>query len=142
MVRIKLGLLKRFSLGNLESERDWGYVGDFVVAMHKMLQQKKPVDYVIGTGKSHSVRDFVEAAARELNMKIVWKGKGLKEKGIWKGKTIITINKNFYRPGDINYLLADPTKAHRELGCKPKVGFEELVRMMVRADYENLKKLV
>lgn len=141
MAKIKLGLLNNFSLGNLESERDWGYVGDYVRAMHFMLQQKKPGDYVIGTGKSHSVRQFVEAAAKELDMPVTWKGSGLKEVGQWGEKTILAVNKEFYRPDEVNYLLANPSKARRELGWKPKVDFQGLVRMMVRADYESLRHL-
>lgn len=140
MAKIKLGLLKSFSLGNMDAHRDWGFAGDYVQAMHLMMQQKKPTDYVIGTGEVQSVRAFVEAAARELDMKLVWKGSGMKEVAQWNGKTILTINKDFYRPPEADYMLADISKARKELGWEPKVDFQGLVSMMVRADYEHLKK--
>ena len=141
MAKIKLGLLKSFSLGNLDAHRDWGYAGDYVKAMHLMLQAKTPSDYVIGTGEVNSVRTFVEAAARELDMELAWKGSGMKEVAQWKGETILTINKEFYRPPEADYMLADISKARRELGWKPKVDFQGLVSMMVQADYESLKQV-
>ena len=141
LAKIKLGLQKSFSLGNLEARRDWGYAGDYVKAMHKMLQQKKPDDYVIATGISHSVREFVEAACKELDIPLAWKGKGLKEIGVTTGnKTILTINKEFYRPREVDFLLGDATKARKELGWKPEVDLEGLVRMMTKADLEYYKK--
>ena len=140
MAKIKLGLLDHFSLGNLDAHRDWGFAGDYVQAMHLMLQRKTPGDYVIGTGEINSVRTFLEAAAHELDMPLTWKGSGMKEAAQWKKKTILTINKEFYRPPESDYMLADISKARSELGWKPKVDFQGLVSMMVRADYETLKK--
>jgi len=143
LVKIKLGLQKSFSLGNLEAHRDWGFAGDYVKAMHLMLQQKEPRDYVIATGVSHSVRDFFEAACRELDMKVVWSGKSLKETATdKKGNVILTINKAFYRPAEVDHLLGDATKARKELGWKPKVSFEQLVALMVRADMDFFSKIV
>ncbi|MBI2610901.1 GDP-mannose 4,6-dehydratase [Candidatus Kaiserbacteria bacterium] len=141
LAKIKLGVQKSFALGNLDAKRDWGFAGDYVRAMHLMLQQKKPDDYVVATGVTHSVRDFVEEVARALEMKITWKGEGLKEVGIDSyGNTIITVDKKFYRPHEVNALRGDPSKARKKLGWKPYVAFEELVQMMTRADYERLKK--
>ena len=135
LAKIKLGLQKKFSLGNLEAKRDWGYAGDYVRAMHLMLQQKKPQDFVIATGESHTVRDFVEAAAKAAGIQIHWRGKGLKEVGLdEKGNIILDIRKEFYRPREVDYLLGDSTKARKKLGWKPSVTFEGLVEMMVTAD--------
>ena len=139
--QIKLGIRDHFSLGNLEAKRDWGFAGDYVKVMHMMLAQDAPKDYVIATGISHSVRDFVEAACRELDMPITWKGKGLKEVGMnSKGKVILTISKEFFRPVEVNYLCGDSTKARRDLGWKPEVSFEGLVSMMVQFDLRRLQK--
>lgn len=141
LAKIKLGLQKSFSLGNLEAKRDWGYTGDYVKAMHLMLQQKKADDYVIATGKSHSVREFVEAACLALDIPIMWKGKGLKETGVTTGgKVILRIDKEFYRPAEVDYLCGDSTKARKKLGWKPEVSFDQLVSMMVRSDLEALRK--
>ncbi len=141
LAKIKLGLQKSFALGNLEAKRDWGFAGDYVQMMHLMLQQKKPDDFVIATGVSHTVREFVEATARALDMKITWKGSGLKEIGVdEKGSTILSIDKKFYRPREVNWLRGDPSKAAKKLGWKPKTSFEELVQMMAKSDYERLRK--
>lgn len=142
LAKIKLGVQEQFALGNLEARRDWGYAGDYVKAMHAMLQAKKPDDYVIATGVSHSVRDMVEATCRELDIPIKWKGKGLKEVGISNGKTILTINKEFYRPAEVWALCGDYSKAKRVLGWKPETTFEELVAMMAKADLERIKKAI
>jgi GDPmannose 4,6-dehydratase len=136
-------MLNTLSLGNLEARRDWGYAGDYVEAMHLMLQQKKADDYVIGTGVSHSVRDVVEATARELDVPLSWKGKGNKEIGVTTDeRVIVNINKEFYRPVEVHALCADITKAKRALGWKPKVTFEQLVSMMAQADMKRLRKLL
>lgn len=141
LAKIKLGLQERFSLGNLEAKRDWGFAGDYVKAMQIMLQREKPEDFVISTGVSHSVREFVEAAAAALDMKITWEGEGLHEVGKdEKGNTILTINEAFYRPSEVHHLLGDSTKARTVLGWKPEVSFEQLAAMMARADYERLAK--
>lgn len=141
LARIKLGLQDSFSLGNLEATRDWGFAGDYVKAMHSMLQQDVPDDYVIATGESHSVREFVVAAAKALEIPLAWEGAGLDEVAKdAQGKVILTINKQFYRPAEVDALRGDATKAREKLGWKPEVSFEELVAMMARADLENQKR--
>ena len=140
LARIKLGLIESFSLGNLDAKRDWGFAGDYVRGMHLMLQAKKPEDYVLATGKTHSIRDLVETACREFGIPIEWKGKGLKEVGVSNGKTIITIDKTFYRPNEPYEMRGDITKAKRKLGWKPEVSFQELVAMIARSDFDLLQK--
>jgi len=140
LARIKLGLLERFSLGNLDARRDWGFAGDYVKAMHLMLQQKKADDFVLATGKTHSIRDLVEAACRELDIPLEWRGQGLEEVGISNGKVVITIDKAFYRPTEADEMRGDITKARRVLKWKPEVSFEKLVGMIARADLELLEK--
>jgi GDPmannose 4,6-dehydratase len=122
--RIKLGLAREIRLGNLDARRDWGFAGDYVDAMWRMLQQPSPQDYVIGTGKAHSVRELVEAAFSHVGLD-------------WQ-KHVITDPK-FMRPAEVDVLLADPSKARQELGWSPRVGFRDLVTMMVDADLERLK---
>jgi len=140
--KIKLGLLSSLQLGNLDSKRDWGFAGDYVKAMHKMLQQKKPEDFVIATGEAHTVREFVEAAATALDMPIRWSGKGLNEVGkTTGGRVIVSVSKEFYRPNEVHYLLGDSRKAQKKLGWRIETKFEELVQMMVRYDYERLEKM-
>lgn len=137
LAKLKLGLQDHLELGNLDAKRDWGFAGDYVEVMWKMLQQKEPRDYVIATGETRTVRDFVDAAAAALGMKIKWSGKGVKEVGKdEKGKVIVKVNPKFYRPAEVDYLQGDPTKARKELGWKPKTSFNELVRMMVESDLE------
>src|SRR3989338_7795789 len=139
LAKIKLGLQQCLILGNLNARRDWGFAGDYVRAMHMMLQQKKPGDYVIATGVSHSVRDFVEAAAAELDMTMSWSGKGTKEVGKYRsGNVIVKIDKKFYRPREVYDLRGDSSKARKELNWKPELSFTELVRMMTRADLEMI----
>jgi len=135
--KVKLGLQDSFALGNLDTKRDWGFAGDYVEAMWLMLQRKKPEDFVIATGVSHTVRDFVEAAGRHLGFDIVWRGRGLKEVGIDKksGREIVRVDRRFYRPHEVYNLRGDSRKARRLLHWKPRVSFEGLVKMMVDADY-------
>ncbi len=140
LARIKLGLQEEFSLGNLEAKRDWGFAGDYVKAMHLILQQDTPDDFVIATGESHSVREFVEATCRALEIPLQWQGSGFDEVGVSNGKTILRINKEFYRPAEVDFLLGDATKARTQLGWKPEVDFDELVRMMADADLADQKK--
>lgn len=143
--KVKLGLQPHVTLGNLNAKRDWGYAGDYVEAMWLMLQQGTPDDYVIGTGESRSVRDFVEATGEVLGMKITWEGEGVDEVGKdHNGNTIVRVSERFYRPNEVDYLLADASKAHEKFGWKPKTSFENLVRMMVISDlrdahFESLK---
>ena len=141
LVKIKLGLQESFELGNLDAKRDWGFAGDYVEAMWAMLQQEKPQDFVIATGESHTVRDFINATARALEINLAWEGKGIKEVARNnKGKVILSINKKFYRPNEVDYLLGDSTKAKKILRWKPKVTFDSLVAMMAKADLESLRK--
>lgn len=141
LAKIKLGLQDKLYLGNLESKRDWGYAKEYVEAMYLMLQQDNPDDYVIATGETHSVREFVEAACNTLSIPLRWDGKGLKEKGINKktGKTIIEIDSNYFRPTEVDLLLGDISKAKEKLGWEPKTKFRDLVKIMVESDLSLLK---
>ena len=134
LARIKLGLQKTLYLGNLNSKRDWGHARDYVEVQWLMLQQAKPEDFVIATGKQHSVRDFVNLAAKNLNMKIEWKGKDEKEVGIYDNQEIIKIDTTYYRPTEVDSLLGDPSKAKKKLGWQPKISFDQLVKEMVESD--------
>ncbi len=121
--------------------RDWGFAGDYVKAMHLMLQHEKPDDYVIATGTSHSVRDFVETAAKVLEMDVRWTGAGFEEVGLDRdGKVIIRIDEEFYRPVEVQSLRGDASKARRQLGWSPQVSFAGLVDMMVKNDFERLAR--
>ncbi len=142
LAKIALGMQECLELGNLNAERDWGYAGDYVEAMHLILQQDKPDDFVIATGETNSVRHFVEVAANAFGIKLTWEGTGTDEVGRdQKGKVIIRVNKEFYRPREVSHLLGNPAKARKVLGWKPKVKFEELVDMMAKSDYDEVKKL-
>jgi GDPmannose 4,6-dehydratase len=125
VARIKLGLAKELRLGNLTAQRDWGFAGDYADAIWRMLQQRKPEDFVIATGKAHSVRQFVEAAFEHAGLN-------------WR--KYVKIDKTFYRPAEVHHLLGDSSKARRILGWRPRVKFEELVHMMVDADIQRLQK--
>jgi len=142
LARIKLGLQDKLYLGNLNAKRDWGHARDFVKAMWLMLQQRRPDDYVIATGRQHSVRDFVEAAGRELGLNIVWKGRGPQERGIDKAsrRTIVEIDPRYFRPTEVDSLLGDAAKARKKLGWKPETDFKKLVREMVQHDLELAKR--
>jgi GDPmannose 4,6-dehydratase len=138
--KIMRGEIEYMELGNLDSLRDWGHSKDYVRAMWKMLQQDIPKDYVIGTGKQHSVRYFVECAFKVVNKEIKWSGKGLKEVGKFKdGQIVVKINPHYFRPVEVNTLLSDPTKSRNELDWYPEISFEEMVRDMVFYDM-NLNK--
>ena len=136
-----LGKKEILYLGNLNAKRDWGYAGDYVKTMWLMLQQKKPNDFVISTGVSKSVRQFVEEAYKCIGINIIWRGKGLKEIGINKknNKIIIKIDKYYFRPTEVHELRGDSTKAKRILKWKPQTTFKELVKMMVNKDIEKIK---
>ncbi|MDC0508370.1 GDP-mannose 4,6-dehydratase [Candidatus Pelagibacter ubique] len=134
LTRIKLGLQKTLYLGNLDAMRDWGHAKDYVEVQWLMLQQKTPEDFVIATGQQYSVRDFVNIAAKELGYKIIWKGKGKNEKGLVDGKVIIKVDKNYFRPTEVETLLGDASKAKRKLGWEPKISFIKLVSEMVSED--------
>lgn len=141
---IKLGEEKKLYLGNLEATRDWGHAKDFVYGMWLMLQYKEPDDFILSTNESHSVREFVEEAGRHLEIDIVWKGKGLNEKGIDKktGKTIIEIDPRYFRPAEVDVLRGDYSKASKLLGWKPKIKFKELVKLMAEADLKKERKIM
>ena len=152
VARIKLGLQKTLYLGNLDSKRDWGYAKDFVQAMWLMLQQEEPEDYVIATGKNHSVREFVEKAFLEIGIEIAWKGEGINEVGIVEkllhgscpmlsvGDIVVKIDPRYFRPTEVDILLGDPSKAKEKLGWEPKVSFDELVKIMVEGDIKEAQK--
>ena len=135
LARIKLGLQDKLYLGNLDALRDWGHAKDYVEMMWLMLQQDKAEDYVIGTGEQYSVREFVELAADKLEMNITWKGEGIDEKGYdSNNNVIVAISSDFYRPAEVETLLADPSKAKTQLGWVPKTSFASLVTEMVEQD--------
>src|ERR1035437_7143124 len=134
--KIKHGLQEKLYLGNLDAKRDWGFAGDYVEAMWLMLQQQKPEDYVIATGETHSVREFVELAFKETEIEIEWRGEGLNEVGVdaSTGKVLIALDARYYRPTEVDILIGDPKKAREKLGWESRVGFEKLVKMMVEQD--------
>ena len=142
LARIKLGLQDCLFLGNMDAKRDWGHAKDYVEMQWLMLQQEKPEDFVIATGEQHSVRDFVNAAAKELGIQIRWEGKGAEEKGYLVsplphreiGRAIVALDPRYYRPTEVESLLGDPTKAKEKLGWMPRTSFDELVAEMVRED--------
>ena len=138
LVRIKLKKQKKLFLGNLNAKRDWGHAKDYVEAMWKMMQQKKPKDYVISTGKQYSVKQFVNLVLRELKIKYLWKGKGIKSKCYDdKGKCIIECDKTYIRPLEVDTLLGNSNKAKKELKWKPKVSVKQLVKEMVNSEIKN-----
>lgn len=139
---IKLGLLDHVELGNMDAKRDWGHSKDYVRAMWLMLQQDKPDDYVVATGETRTVREFVEAAFRPLGMELIWKGSGVDEVGVDKnsGKVVVSVNPKFFRPAEVQLLLGDPAKAETKLGWKREISFDGLVARMVENDMELAKK--
>ena len=139
LVRIKLGLQKNLYLGNLNALRDWGHARDFVEAQWLMLQQKNPEDFVIATGKQYSVRDFVNLASKNLDMKIEWKGKGLDEVGSFNSEDIIKIDPRYFRPTEVETLLGDASKAKEKLNWVPKISLEQLVKEMIDEDLRLAK---
>lgn len=135
LARIKLGLQDCMYLGNLNALRDWGHARDYIEIQWLMLQQEVPEDFVIATGEQHSVRDFVNAAAKELGIEIRWVGEGVEEKGFdAHGKCIVVVDQRYFRPTEVETLLGDPSKARKKLGWTPKTSFEDLVAEMVRED--------
>lgn len=140
--RIKLGIQERLYLGNLDSKRDWGYAPEYVEGMWLMLQQEKPDDYVLATNETHSVREFVELAFKQLDMDIVWQGKGIEEKGYNQktGKCLVEINPRYFRPTEVDILIGDYSKAKKELGWKPKTKFEDIIKIMVKSDFDSISR--
>ena len=142
LARIKLHLQDCLYLGNIDAKRDWGHAKDYVEMQWLMLQQDKPEDFTISTGEQHSVREFIEVSAREVDIKIKWKGQGVDEVGIDSetNNIIIRIDKRYFRPTEVETLLGDSTKAKNKLNWYPKISFQELVREMISKDMEEAKK--
>jgi len=150
LARIHLGLQNCLYLGNLDARRDWGHARDYIEAQWLMLQQEEPEDFVIATGQQQAVRDFVNLAAAEIDIKIDWSGQGVEEKGVVAtapadsaakpGQQIIAVDPRYFRPAEVETLLGDPTKAKQKLGWTPKTSFEELVKEMMTADLDNAKR--
>jgi GDPmannose 4,6-dehydratase len=167
VARMKLGLQKKLYLGNLDAKRDWGHALDFIRAMWLVLQQDEPDDYVIATGQSHSVREMVELAFKEIGAEIEWKGSGVEEVGVIKevtrdegqvtkdqgegiegaakpalraGDVVVEVDRRYFRPTEVDELLGDATKARKKLGWSPKISFEEMVSSMVQSDLEEALK--
>lgn len=140
VARIYRGLQDKLILGNIDAKRDWGFAGDYVRGMWLMLQQDVPSDYVLATGETHTVREFIELAFKEIDIQIEWSGKGLDEKGIDKHtkKVMIEIDPRYFRPTEVDILLGNPKKAENELGWKRNVDLRSLVSMMVKADIDKL----
>ncbi|AKB76142.1 GDP-mannose 4,6-dehydratase [Methanosarcina lacustris Z-7289] len=140
--KIKYGMQERLYLGNLDAKRDWGFAKDYVEAMWLMLQQETPDDYVIATGETHSVREFTELTFKELGIDVIWQGKGVEEVGIdaTTGEIIVEIDPGYYRPTEVELLIGDPSKAREKLGWEPKVKMEELVKIMIKSDEEEVLK--
>src|SRR5882762_8169379 len=141
LARITLGQQDCLYLGNLEARRDWGHASEYVEAQWLMLQQEKPEDFVIATGEQHTVREFVVAAGKELGMQITWKGTGAEEHGVDpKGRRIVAVDPNYFRPTEVDSLLGDASKARQKLGWKPKILFSDLVAEMVREDLKEAER--
>nr|WP_194362012.1 GDP-mannose 4,6-dehydratase [Rhizobium daejeonense] len=141
LARIKLGLQDCLYLGNLDAKRDWGHAKDYVEMQWMMLQQEVPEDFVIATGVQYSVRDFVDAAAAEIDMKINWRGTGADEKGYdAKGRCIVSVDPRYFRPAEVETLLGDASKAREKLGWTPKITFNELVSEMMREDLKSAQR--
>ena len=141
LARIKLGLQDCLFLGNMDAKRDWGHAKDYVEMQWLMLQQEKPEDFIIATGVQHSVRDFVNTAAKELSMPIRWEGTGVDEKGYdIHGKCIVSVDPRYFRPTEVETLLGDPTKAKQKLGWAPKISFDKLVAEMVFEDLKSAER--
>ncbi|MBW2294464.1 MAG: GDP-mannose 4,6-dehydratase, partial [Deltaproteobacteria bacterium] len=140
LARIKAGVQETVSMGNIDSKRDWGYAKDYVEMMWMMLQRDEPDDFVVATGETHTVREFIDRAAEVAGFRIEWEGSGADEVGrdAGSGNVIIDIDRRFYRPAEVDLLLGDPSKAKELLGWEPKVKFQELVEIMMKADLELL----
>jgi GDPmannose 4,6-dehydratase len=142
VARIKLGMKDKFWLGNLDSKRDWGHAKDYVEAMWLILQQDKPDDYVIATGETHTVREFVNLSFKAADLEVEWKGSGINEKGYIKGtdQCVVEVDPRYFRPTEVELLLGDSTKARTKLNWTPKYHLRELVSDMMKSDLEEAKK--
>ena len=140
--KIVLGLENKLSLGNLDAKRDWGYAPEFVEGMWRILQAKKPDDYVLATGDPHTVREFVEKSFSTLNEEILWQGEGINEIGVLKssGKKVVDINPRYFRPTEVDLLIGDYSKVKKDLDWEPKIKFDSLVKIMVESDYKKIKE--
>ena len=141
VARIAKGVQEKLTLGNLEAKRDWGFAGDYVEGMWRMLQQEQPDDYVLASNETHTVREFVECAFREAGVELEWRGTGVDEKGYCKktGKLLVEVDPQYFRPAEVELLWGDAGKAEKQLGWKRKTSFEELIAMMVREDMKKYK---
>jgi len=140
--RIRHGIDERLLLGNLNAKRDWGYAPEFVEGMWRMMQLEKPDDFVLATGETHTVREFADLTFKELDMELEWVGEGVGEKGICRktGKSYVGVDERYYRPTEVDMLIGDPSKAKAKLGWESKIKFDELVKLMARADFDKVKK--
>jgi GDPmannose 4,6-dehydratase len=140
--KIKCGRTEKLVLGNLDAKRDWGYAPEYVEGMWQMLQLPEPDDFVMATGKAHTVREFVDLAFKGLDIELIWDGVGEEEKGISKktGDVLVEVSPNYFRPTEVDILVGDATKAQRRFGWRPKTTFEQLVELMVRADYDQFRR--
>ena len=142
LCKIKEGKQKKLFLGNLNAKRDWGHAKDYCYAMWKMLQQKKPDDYVIATGKQYSIKQFINLVSKKLDLRLVWRGKGIKEKAYNKnGMVIIESDKNYFRPLDVNTLLGDAKKARKILKWRPTVNIQDLINEMIKEEYKSFNAI-
>jgi GDPmannose 4,6-dehydratase len=142
IARISLGIQEKIYMGNIDAKRDWGHAKDYVEGMWLIMQHNKPDDFVLATGETHTVREFIELSCNEVGIDIEWKGSGVDEKGIDKetGKVIIEIDSRYFRPTEVDILLGNPEKARRELGWKSNHSFKELIKDMIQADIHEAKK--
>ena len=140
VAKIKLGLQQKLSLGNLNAKRDWGFAPEYVEGMWRMLQQNSAEDFVLATGETHEVREFVDAAFNELGMDLQWEGNAENEKGLLNGKVVVDVDPKYYRPTEVDLLIGNPAKAKQKLGWEAKTKFAGLARLMAKADYELVKK--
>jgi GDPmannose 4,6-dehydratase len=142
VARITKGKQDKLYLGNMNAKRDWGYAKDYVKMMWMMLQHDTPEDFVIATGETYTVREFVEAAFKHVDVEIEWQGEGVDEKGIDKdtGKVLVEVDPKYFRPTEVDLLIGDPGKAKEELGWEPEVKFKELVQLMVQSDLKAIEK--
>ncbi len=142
MAAIELGLQEKLFLGNLDAKRDWGHARDYVEGMWRIVQQDEPDDYVLATGETHTVRELVELAFKEVGRAIVWKGNGADEQGFdaKSGKVVVEIDRRIFRPTEVDLLIGDPTKAFTKLGWKHQITFQQLVAEMVASDLVIMKK--
>jgi GDPmannose 4,6-dehydratase len=141
LARIKAGLQDCVFLGNLDAKRDWGHARDYVEMQWMMLQQPLPEDFVIATGQQYSVREFVNAAAREMGMTLTWQGKGLEERALDpEGECRVAVDPRYFRPAEVDSLVGDASKARIKLGWKPKVTFRQLVAEMVATDFQEASR--